>query len=125
MGTNRCAEYMHDWKKLTLHSDQESYVFPRYGGQRLENANRSFKKVLKTVNAEEDHEGLRITLYSCRHFAITSALKRGRPILDVAHFAGTSVHNIEKRYWRVDLVKTASKHALQSYFSPEEIRGRE
>ena len=77
---------------------------------------------MEEVNATHDYENIPITLYSCRHYAITAALERGRPILEVALMAGTSVHHIEKRYYRVDLIKKASVHALQQYFNPEEIR---
>jgi integrase len=122
VGTNRCAEYMRQWKAATQYGNPDDFVFPRYGGQQLGSPNKTFTKVLKEVNATHDHEDLKITLYSCRHYGITAALKRDIPILEVALLAGTSVHHIEKRYWRADVVKRASYHALQDYFDPEEIR---
>lgn len=123
VGTNRCAEYMRRWRELATWSETDDFVFPRYGGMKLGSPNLTFKKVLKEVGATHDHDDLKITLYSCRHYAITSALKRDVPILEVALLAGTSVHHIEKRYWRADVVKRASYHALQKFFEPDQIRG--
>jgi len=122
VGTNRAAEYMRRWASITPHGDPTDYVFPRYNGERLKDANQSFKKVLAKVNLTHDFDGVKITLYSCRHYSITAALHRKRPILEVSLFAGTSVGHIEKRYYKVDLVKKASEHALQALFDPEDIR---
>ena len=122
IGTNRCAEYMRRWYSLTEYSDPDDFVFPRYGGERISTVAATFMKVLAELKITHDHENVKITLYSCRHYAITAAMERGRPILEVALYAGTSVSHIEKRYYRADLERKSSEFALQQYFSVEEIR---
>ncbi len=122
VGTNRCAEYMRRWFALTQFDSPDDFVFPRNGGQQLASVNQTFKKVCRELEITEDHENVPITFYSCRHFGITSALMRGIPILDVALYGGTSVHHIEKRYYRVDLERRSSVFALQEHFSPSQIK---
>lgn len=122
VGTNRAAEYMRNWKARSKHNAPDDYLFPRSGGQKLGSPNKTFKKVCQEVGITHDHDDLKITLYSCRHYAITAFLMRKIPILEVAILAGTSVHHIEKRYFRADMMKRTSIHALQPGFDPNEIR---
>jgi integrase len=120
VGTNVVAEKMRQWKSETEFSDKDDFVFPRAGGQRLQSANTSFKKVLAELGITQDSKGVRITLYSCRHRGITAALYREIPILDVAIYAGTSVAHIQNNYYKADMVKKSSAFALQRAFKAKD-----
>lgn len=121
VGTNVCAARLRDWKAQTLHSGEDDYLFPNQAGMILSDQNKTFKKALSEMNPPltDSEDGIRFSLYSCRHYGITCALRRNKGkirLIDVALMAGTSVHHIEKTYYNADIARRAPEIAFQAQF---------
>jgi integrase len=121
IGTNVCAARLRDWKSQTLHSGEDDFVFPNQAGNMLSDQNKTFKKALSELRPPLTHseDGIRFSLYSCRHYGITCALRRNDGeirLIDVALMAGTSVHHIEKTYYNADIERRAARIAFQERF---------
>jgi integrase len=58
----------------------------------------------------DDYVERKLTWYSLRHFAITCRIRSDVSHLDISHFAGTSVSNIESIYghWDDAMKRTAA-----------------
>jgi len=116
IGTCSVAAHMRRWKAISAWNKRTDYIFPRWGGERLQTVNKTFVKKCEKLNILYDRHGVKRTAYSCRHTGITFALDRGISELDVANLAGTSLVYIQKNYYTKNYTKRSSEFATQ--YSP-------
>ena len=76
------------------------FVFRRRDHQNAESQEltKSLNQLLEFCGIENNYEGIKYTLYSCRHTYITNAIIKGTSIQDIAQHCGTSVEMIQQYY---------------------------
>lgn len=122
IGTCSVANHMRHWKSISKFGSSKDYIFPKWSGERLQTTNKTFVKRCKELNILFSDNGVKRTLYSCRHTGITFALRRGISEIDVANLAGTSINYIQQNYYKTTAEKRSSEFATQ-YVPPREFAG--
>ena len=116
IGTCSVAAHMRHWKKISGWTSRDDYIFPKWGGERLQTTNKSFVKKCEELGILYSRDGVKRTAYSCRHTGITFALGRKISEIDVANLAGTSLTYIQNNYYSKDHKIRSSDFATQ--YSP-------
>jgi integrase len=93
--------YIDRLRKMSKHAEPGDYVFAGYGGEPIDNFNKTFAKVLGELGLLKDRWGKKRTIYSLRHFYCTESLLSGVPIHVLAKNMDTSIAYIEKHYSHV------------------------
>jgi integrase len=116
IGTCSVAAHMRSWKEISGWSKRSDYIFPKWGGERLQTINKSFVKKCEELGILYSSRGIKRTVYSCRHTGITFALGREISEIDVALLAGTSLTYIQNNYYSKNVKHRSSDFATQ--YSP-------
>lgn len=76
------------------------FVFRRRDHQSAESQDltKSLNQLFEFCGIEKNHEGVKYTLYSCRHTYITNAIINGTSVQDIAQHCGTSIEMIQQYY---------------------------
>jgi integrase len=101
IGGSKCADF---------------FVFRRRDHQDAESQEltKSLNQLLEFCGIEKNHEGIKYTLYSCRHTYITNAIINGTSIQDLAQHCGTSVEMIQQYYVRISAIAIACFGIIRS-----------
>ncbi len=109
--------YVNRLKQLSRYAGDDDLVFAGWGGEPVENFNKTFQAILKHLKLLTDREGKKRTVYSLRHFYCTQALLSGVDIHVLAKNMGTSIAYIEQHYSHV-LTLTRAKELRKKRFRP-------
>ena len=125
VGRYGSAEHFLRWRKISREygfGEDEDFIFPawttpdeRAAGTRrpckFAEEGRTFSLLLKKWGLNRVATGESVTLYSCRHAAISRRISAGWNLLDVATAANTSVLSISQSYAKEWAVAAADRFA--------------
>jgi integrase len=63
IGTCSVAAHMRRWKAISAWNKRTDYIFPRWGGERLQTVNKTFVKKCEKLNILYDRHGVKRTAY--------------------------------------------------------------
>lgn len=86
------------YEKYKITYDNQSFLFLNYLGKPIKSFKKSFNALLSATSMKNMVGKNLLTLYSFRHFYITSAIKTGIPLTTIAIQCGTSLKMIQKNY---------------------------
>lgn len=86
------------YEKYKITYDNQSFLFLNYQARPIKSFKKSFNALLSATSMKDMVGKNLLTLYSFRHFYITSAIKTGIPLTTIAIQCGTSLKMIQKNY---------------------------
>jgi len=118
---SRGGEYFARLKSLSKHTKNEDYVFTNLNGiawssgNRYRNLDKHWHLLQEAlgVTKEWGKENRHVTLYSFRHFGITTRLREGAFLAQLSSDVGTSMKQIQDHYYHSDL-EASERNMLKS-----------